>query len=227
MSGLGIAYPPPNELLPIFNSTVYTTDNNNNNQYLNYPVAQGAETITTLSTTNFTLNNTKFALGSGSSATLSDQIAIGASNNTIYIPTPIKSIISPYPLLLTTRDAGCYMFNGSAGGFWAYPMFKSVPDFNNFFGSLYGSPGVVFTTDGIGGLGGLGGYGKIDLSGIDDGYLVMPNYGIKLYTAINYISVNVINYRNTTGQPQYVIATGYVGQGLSARLFYNDTEITA
>jgi len=105
-------YPPPTENIPTFNSSLFNSTNISSN-YLQYPTAQGPETIGTLTTTNFTLNNSSFALGTGSSATLASQIAIGASSNSVYIPTPLRSINeidtgSTNLSYLTRRDVGVF-----------------------------------------------------------------------------------------------------------------------
>ena len=48
-------YPPPTVNIPTFNSSLFNSINTSSN-YLEYPTAQGPETIGTLTTTNFTTN---------------------------------------------------------------------------------------------------------------------------------------------------------------------------
>ena len=48
-------YPPPTKDLPTFNSLLFN-NTDLTKTYLQYPIAQGPETINTLTTTNFTTN---------------------------------------------------------------------------------------------------------------------------------------------------------------------------
>jgi len=50
------SYSPPTENLPSFNSSLFNSTDLTTKNYLQYPIAQGPETINTLTTTNFTTN---------------------------------------------------------------------------------------------------------------------------------------------------------------------------
>jgi len=218
----GIAYPPPSELLPIFNSTVYTSDSNN--QYLNFPVAQGAETITTLATTNFTLNNTKFSLGSGSSATLSNQISIGASTNSIYIPAPLRSITeidlgSTNISYLTRREVGVFVMNSNI----SYELPYSIPDLRNQTQQPFISGNLP---TGVLGQTAKGIWGSHSVDNINELFIVHPNYGLIGYDDYNYGTTENINYQNNTLNPVFVAtATGTNNTISSVRIYYKGVEL--
>ena len=219
MAGQGVAYQPPTELLPIFNSNVYGATTSGS--YLQYPVAQGAETIGTLTTSNFTLNNSAFALGTGSSATLANQIAIGTSSNTVYMNTPIKSLVSPFSNYLSVRDCGVYLLNGDVvGSQYMYPLYKTTA-YSNFYNSTV-SAGTVPLADGVGGANGKGNYQIHSMTFIDEGYIVMPRYGLKTY---NGASIN-INVSNNTSNP-FVVYNTLPNISDNCKIYYDGVEITA
>jgi len=223
------SYRPPTEDLPTFNSSLFNNTNISSN-YLQYPTAQGPETIDTLTTTNFSIQNTKFNLGTGSTSTLANQIAIGASTNTVYVPTPIKSLsldASGNNLnYLTVRDAGVYLYNFASFGMEIYPIYKSIPDYTNFF-NVSSTSGTLPVANGMGGSGGLGQYQSFGANNLDDEYLVHPGYGIIVYTTANYASGILINYENTTNQINWVSAmSGSNNEGQSIKVYYKGVLIT-
>lgn len=161
MAGLGVSYPPPNELLPIFNNTVYSSETS---EKLNYPIAQGAETIPNLTTTNLTVTN---------------------------MTTPIKSLTSPFYNFMSVREAGVYLCNGTSFAlYYMFPLYRSG-SYTNFYNSTI-TTGAVPATDGVFGVNGKGNYQIQDYSLIDEAYLVYPKWGIQVYAgAVN--NVDVVN----------------------------------
>lgn len=214
----GVAYNPPNELLPIFNTSVYQDQNN---EYLNFPVAQGAETITTLTTTNFTLNNSKFALGTGSSATLSNQIAIGASSNSIYIPTPMRSIndldnTGNNFSYLTRKEVGVFLMSSNI----SYELPYSIPDLRNQTKQPY-----ITGTLPTGVLGPpVGTWGCHSIDDINELFCVHPGYGLIGYTGYNYGTAEGVNYQNNTKNPVYIQALA-INSISSVKIYYKEVEL--
>jgi hypothetical protein len=222
MSGQGVAYPAPTELLPIFNSTVYTSGTNT---YLNFPVAQGAETITTLSTTNFTLNNSQFALGTGSSATLASQIAIGASTNKVYIPTPLRSINeidtgTTNLNYLSRRDVGVYLMSSNV----SFELPYSITDLRNQTNQAITSNLTALSTPVPSTTGSAGNWASHPLDKINELFIVYPNYGIRGFTGYSYTSGENINFQNNTNNPVFVQASANNSIS-SVRIYYKGVEM--
>jgi len=214
-------YPPPTEDLPTFNSSLFNSTNMASN-YLQYPTAQGPETIGTLTTTNFTLNNSKFALGTGSSATLASQIAIGASSNTVYIPTPLRSISVidtnsvniPY---LTRRDIGVYFVYNNA----PFEIPYSIPNLGNRFTQAYTSGNTNYTAVPNTGSA-IGSWAGQNITDLNEQIIVYPDYGIRGFDLTSYSS-ELINFQNNTKNP-VTVKTGANFDIASVKIYYKGVE---
>lgn len=97
---------------------------------------------------------------------------------------------------LTVPDCGIYMFSFSTGIFTCFPIYVSS-DINRVYNSKTGS---VNDSDGIDGIGGLGNLIVMDVSNMDAAWLILPNYGLKVYDG----STLRLNYYNRTSTPRYV-----------------------
>jgi hypothetical protein len=131
-----------------------------------------------------------------------------------------NSIYHPY---LSVRDCGVYMING--GSF--FPIFSSIPDYQNFFNVSDTADSSVGGSNGIGGTGGIGRYRYYDNNDVDDNYLVHPNYGIIVFINSAYGGARVLNYENTTTTVKLVYSSGSPDRGSSCKLYYNGNEITS
>jgi hypothetical protein len=136
------------------------------------------------------------------------------------INTNANSTYTPY---LTVRDCGIYLYNGSSSTFSIFPIYTSIPNFTNFFNQTSGT-GSVPVSSGIGGSGGVGNFvnNNPNPQNSDDGFLILPNYGLILYDG----TTIVLNYHNSTSTLMYIKGSS-IGIGDSCKAYYNQIEITS
>ena len=160
------------------------------------------------------------SIGTNSHSTLSNQICLGSSFDTVYMSNPVISLTNNKSYL-TIPDCGVYMYNGGQ----IYPIYKSTPSFVNFL-NCDPSGGSVNAAQGVGGTGGTGSYNKLDIADIDDRYIVHPGYGVIIYDTLNYDGTEFLNYENLTTNINFLGPTS-PNRGASARIYYNGVEITS
>jgi hypothetical protein len=134
---------------------------------------------------------------------------------------------STYKSYLTTMDCGVYMFDGSASSYNIYPIFFSITNTNNFFNAVNASgnsfPSGYYNT--INGAA-VGTFYTMDLSDIDDYYLVMPSYGITAWNLLNYGAPVLLNFYNNSTIP-ITVKPSSPNSVTSCKIYYKGVEITA
>ena len=102
----------------------------------------------------------------------------------------------------------------------SYPIYTSTPFYSNFFGSVDTS-GNILPSKGVNGVDGTGRNASMSLVNNDDAYLVLPQYGLKVYNG----TTEVINYHNNTSKPSVVRAVTN-NTGDSCKIYYQGIELT-
>jgi hypothetical protein len=174
------------------------------------------------------------SIGTNSNSTLSNQICLGSSFDTVYMSNPVISLTNNKSYL-TLPDAGVFMLNGSGGGsgsnYALFPVYVSIPDMTNFFGQT--QTGVVLNADANSADGDAKGfYTNQNIQDIDDAYYVFPNYGVTSYDTANYVLGTIyVNFYNNTSSPVMVRpgSSGTAGANRcgSLKIYYQGTQLTS
>ena len=127
----------------------------------------------------------------------------------------------------TARECGVYMFSYiAAKQFYTYPIFVSIPQYTNFTNSTITS-GIIPLVNGNGGVNGAGRYQNLDVTNVDEHYIVHPNYGIITWNSGNYTGGYLIDYENLTNTTMLVgPPTGNTRKAESIQVYYKGVLLT-
>jgi len=139
--------------------------------------------------------------------------------------TVLTEALSTYQSYLTVRDCGVYMYNGSSGVYATYPIYCSIPNFNNFFTQTATGNLNSFNVANGGGLG-VGEYVNLNFVNDDEFFLIYPEYGIIMWDGAPPGGTITINYYNSTLAPIMVGAVTR-NRGDYCKIYYRNVEITS